>query len=402
MNILAPTRLGQREFIALMAFLMSIVAISIDAMIPALGLIGADLGATSPNQPQYVITAIFIGMSVGQLICGPLSDAIGRKRILFGTIFLYLIGSVVCFLAPSMPVMLLGRVLQGLGVSGPYVSSVSVIRDKYHGRQMARIMSLVMMIFIMVPALAPSIGQAILYVASWRYIYALYIVYSLVIMVWVTIRMEETLAPSHRIPFSVRNILKGITKVFRTRSSLWYMVSMGFVFGGLMGYLTSSQQIFQNIYGVGQYFALCFGGLALTFGASSMVNARLVEKVGMRPLCRRAFHMIIGTSLIFLGITLVIAPPLWMFLLYAAIIFFNFGMLFGNLNALAMEPMGHIAGLASAIIGAFSSVLSLTMGTVIGQLYNGTLLPIASGFLVLGICAFVSFLLAEKPTMVKE
>lgn len=387
---------GPREFITLMASLMSIVAISIDAMVPALGAIGVDLGTTGPNQAQYIIIFIFVGMAIGQLVCGPLSDAMGRKPIIFSTIVLYLLGSVICLFSHSLPVMLLGRFLEGLGVSGPYVASVSVIRDKFHGRQMARIMSLVMMIFIMVPAIAPSLGQGILYVASWRAIFALYIVYSLVIMMWIGLRMEETLPVKQRVPFSVKNIIKGITKVMRNRVTVCYMVCTGFVFGGLMGYLSSCQQIFQVQYGVGQYFALCFGGLALMFGASSLVNSKLVETVGMRPLCKRALLINIGISALFLAINLLMAPPLWMFLLFAAVIFFNFGMLFGNLNALAMEPMGHIAGLASAIIGAFSSVLSLVVGTVIGQAYNGTLIPITVGFLVLGMGSMVMFMAAVK------
>lgn len=401
-TISTPSLVGPKEFIALMALLMSIVAISIDAMVPALATIGTDLNATSANQAQYIIIFIFCGMALGQLVCGPLSDAIGRKRIISATILLYLIGSLVCLFSESMSVMLFGRFLQGLGVSGPYVAAISVVRDKFHGRQMARIMSLVMMIFIMVPALAPGIGQGILYLASWRAIFAFYIVYSLTIILWVGFRLEETLPPEKRIPFSTKNILRGVHKVFSNHQALCYMVCMGFVFGGLMGYLSSCQQIFQELYHTGDYFALYFGGLALTFGASSLVNSKLVEKVGMRPLCRRAILINIGVSAVFLAINLFMLPPLWMFLLYAAIIFFNFGMLFGNLNALAMEPMGHIAGLASAIIGAFSSVLSLVAGTLIGQFYNGTLIPIVGGFLILGLCSLTAFYHADRPLKKKD
>ncbi|PZP38468.1 MAG: Bcr/CflA family drug resistance efflux transporter [Pseudomonas fluorescens] len=397
MKIFHPTKqVGPREFIALIALLMSIAAMSIDAMLPALGHIGTDLGATNPNQPQLVVTCIFLGMAIGQLICGPLSDAIGRKPILTYTIALYLVGTVVCLMSESMPMILFGRVLQGLGVSGPYVCSMSVVRDKFHGRQMAKVMSLVTMIFIMVPAIAPALGQGILAISSWRGIFVLYLVYAVVISLWVALRLTETLPQSSRVPFSLKNIRKGITKVFTTRTTFCYMICMGLTFGGLMGYLTSAQQIFQSHFNVGEYFALCFGGLALMFGVSSMVNARLVERLGMRPLCRRAMLANIVTSAIFVGLCLFTQPSLWMFLLYCAIIFFNFGMLFGNLNALAMEPMGHIAGLAAAIIGAFSSVLSLSMGTAIGQMYNDTLLPIAAGFLVLGALSYVVFQQADK------
>lgn len=400
MKLLSKT-VGPKEFIALMALLMSVVAISIDAMLPALGIIGQDLGATNPNQPQYILTFIFAGLTIGQLVCGPLSDAIGRKRLLYATIGFYLAGSFICLVAPSLQVMFFGRFLQGIGAAGPYVSVVSIIRDKFHGRQMARILSLVMMIFIMVPALAPSLGMAIIAIASWRTIFALYIIYSLTAVLWLSLRLEETLTPQHRIPFKVKNLLHGFGKVLHHRATLAYTICMGFVFGGLMGYLTSAQQIFQGQYQLGDYFALCFGGLALTFGASSMLNAKLVEKFGMRRLCRRSLTAIIIASALFFIITLFGTPPLWLFMLYAASIFFNFGMLFGNLNALAMEPMGHIAGLASSIIGAVSSLMSLIFGTLIGQMYNDTLLPLAIGFFIMGFGALLSFHMA-KPRKVRN
>lgn len=394
MSILAKPA-GEREFIALMAFLMSIVAISIDAMIPALGTIGADLGTTAPNQAQYIITAIFAGMTIGQLVCGPLSDAVGRHPVLFGGIVFYVAGTLLCLTAQTLPVMLFGRFLEGLGVSGPYVTCVSVVRDKFHGRQMARIMSLTMMIFIMVPAIAPTLGQGILYVASWRAIFALYIVYALAVTLWISLRLEETLQPEHRIPFNLKNIAHGGWRVLHNRATVAYMTCMGLAFGGFMGYLSSAQQIFQEHFGVGQYFGLCFGGLALCFGAASLVNARLVEKMGMRPLCRRAMVINIAVSAVFLLANFGLQPTLWMFLLYAAILFFNFGMIVGNLNALAMEPMGRIAGLASSVIGALSSVMSLTVGTLIGQMYNNSLVPLAAGFLVLGLLSLAAFYAAE-------
>lgn len=387
---------GPNEFVALMALLMSIVAISIDAMVPALGMMGADLGVVEANHVQYVIGFIFVGMAMGQLVSGPLSDAVGRRNVVFATMTLYLLGSVICYFAGDLQTVLFGRFLQGLGVSGPYVASISIVRDKYHGRQMAKMMSLIMMIFIMVPAVAPSLGQGILYLADWRAIFGMYILYSVVIIGWMALRMDETLPKTKRVPFKLKNLVHGVGKVFGTHTTRWYMVCIGFVFGGLMGYLNSCQQIFQEMYNVGDWFAICFGGLALAFGASSMVNAKLVEKMGMRPLCKRAMVSNIVLSGVFLAVNLVMVPPLWMFLLYAALVFFSFGMLFGNLNALAMEPMGSIAGLASAIIGAFSSVISLVAGIVIGQAYDGTLVPLAAGFLVMGAAAFGAFMMARE------
>lgn len=386
---------GGAEFVALMASMMSVVAISIDAMLPALGIIGRDLGVTNPNQAQYIISSIFAGMALGQLICGPLSDALGRKRVIYVTIVLYLIGSVICLFAGSMDALLFGRFLQGLGVSGPYVSTMSIVRDKYSGSAMGRIMSLVMMIFIMVPAIAPSLGVAVISFMSWRYIFALFIVYALVIMVWVTFRLQETLPPEKRISFSVAHILSGGAAVFSNRRTVCYMLAIALIFGGMTGYLNSSQQIFQEHFGVGNAFALYFGGLALTFGVSSLSNSRIVERLGMQRIVSGALTGIVVFSVIFVGFSLFMPAGLWIFVVYLAGIFFCLGFLFGNLNALAMEPMGHVAGIASAIIGSTSSVIAICLGTLIGQLYDDSVVPVAMGFLILGGLALSLVALAK-------
>lgn len=385
-----------KEFTILMASLMSIVAISIDAMLPALGAIGAELQVSKPNHAQYIISMLFLGMAVGELVCGPLSDALGRKRILYGTVGLYFAGSVLCCLADSLELMLIGRFIQGLGVAGPYVSTMSIIRDKYHGREMARVMSLVMMIFIMVPAIAPTLGQGILLVGHWRHIFMLYIVYSLAIMVWTYFRLEETLPPQERIPFRLNDVVRGFLEVITNRMTFCYTLCMGFLFGSFIGYLNSAQQIFQVQFQTGDAFTLYFGGLALVFGAASMLNARLVERLGMRFLCKRALATIIGISGVFLAVQQLVDIQLWMLLAYVSVLFFCTGLLFGNLNALAMEPMGHIAGIAAAVIGFVSSLISMSFGTLIGQLYDNTLLPLTAGFLIMGTLALLFFLSADR------
>lgn len=381
-----------------MALLMSIVAISIDALLPALGIIAGDLKLANPNHAQYLIVGIFGGMAVGQLIAGPLSDALGRKPILYGGVVLYLVGSLICYFANSLEALLIGRIVQGLGVSGPYVSAVSVVRDKFSGRQMAKIMSLIMIIFMAVPAIAPSVGQAVLLYTSWHGIFVLYIVYAIVVGTWIFFRLEETLPKDMRIPFHIPNIIDGFREVFTTRSTMCYMVCMGFCFGGLMAYLNSSQQIFQDQFGAGKMFSVYFGGLAVMIAISSLANSRLVERLGMRYISLRAFMSIVAVSILFLALHAFVDIRLWMFLGYAAVLFFCFGLIFGNLNALAMEPMGHIAGIASAITGSVSSMMSLTIGAVIGQLYNGTLIPIVTGFVVLGTLAILVMKLAEAKT----
>ena len=392
-----PSRISAREFTLLIALLMSIVAISIDALLPALGFISRDISLAHPNQAQYIISALFLGMALGQLVCGPLSDATGRKKILYAGISLFLVGSLICFFAQDINTLLLGRFIQGLGVAGPYVSAISIVRDKYTGNEMARIMSLVMLIFIMVPALAPSLGQAVLLVSSWRYIFVLYIIYAMIIGLWIFMRLEETLPKAHRIPFSTTGFIEGFKEVISNYHTMCYTLCMGLFFGSFVGYLNSSQQIFQELFSTGKLFTVYFGVLALLFGVASLVNARFVEKWGMDYLCSRAVRGLIVSSAIFLAVQMLMPVNLWMFLIYAAVVFFCFGLVFGNINAMAMEPMGHVAGIASAIIGASSSIMSMVIGTTIGQLYNGTLVPVTSGFLILSIlCLFILHLAKSR------
>ncbi|MBU2180345.1 MAG: multidrug effflux MFS transporter [Gammaproteobacteria bacterium] len=393
----APTsKISTGEFTLLVALLMSIVAISIDALLPALDAIRADIVLAHPNQAQFVVSALFLGMAIGQLICGPLSDATGRKKVLYGGIALFLVGTVLCYFANDINTLLFGRFIQGLGVSGPYVSAISIVRDKYSGNDMARIMSLVMMIFVMVPALAPSLGQAVLWLGTWRDIFILYVFYALMIVVWIYLRLEETLPKANRIPMSTQGFGDGFKEVISNVPTVCYMICMGLFFGSFIGYLNSSQQIFQDLFKTGELFTLYFGLLAIVFGASSLVNARLVQKLGMQRLAHLAVSGIIISSALFLMLHLTVEIQLWMFLVYAAVLFFCFGLVFGNINAMAMEPMGHVAGIAAAIIGSTSSIMSMIIGTIIGQMYNGTLFPVTGGFLIFSCISMLILMFAKR------
>ncbi|EXS36649.1 multidrug effflux MFS transporter [Acinetobacter sp. 826659] len=379
------------EFALLMALLMSIVSFSIDAVLPALGEIGRVFDLKNNNQTQWVIIGIFSGMTIGQLIAGPLSDAIGRKRILFTGIVIYFLGSLLCFTTQSFEWFLVGRFIQGVGVSGPYVASISIVRDKYSGAQMARIMSLIMMVFMVAPAIAPSLGQLIIHFFGWREIFVLYMAYATVVGVWVALRLEETLLPENRLPMHLQAFREGFKEVVSNKTTMSYLLCAGFCFGGFIGYLGTSQQIFMQQFGkTGQEFSTYFAVLAGVMGVASFTNSKIVMKFGMRPICIYGFLSLCLISLVFLGIQLLgVAVSFWMFMLYACILFLLFGTLFGNLNAIAMEPMGHVAGMASAIIGAASSVLSLILASIIGQLYNGTLIPMTGGFVILCGLAFM-------------
>jgi DHA1 family bicyclomycin/chloramphenicol resistance-like MFS transporter len=386
-----------KEFIVLMALLMSIVAISIDALLPALGYIGQDFAVANENHTQYVITCIFMGMAAGELVWGPLSDALGRKRVLYAGVALYLVGSLFCYLSQEFSMLLVGRIMQGLGVAAPYITTVSIVRDKYAGRDMARIMSVVMTIFMLVPAIAPSLGQGILYFSSWRSIFLLYVIYSIVITLWLFTRLDETLPPEKRIPFTFDIIAHGFREVVGNRITAAYTVCMGICFGSLIGYLNSSRQIFQVQFEAGDAFALYFGILAIVLGISSMINSRLVTRLGMYYISVRGFWLMVAASAVFLAVHLIgVNVTLWMFMLYAGCLFFSFGLVFGNLNAIAMEPMGHIAGIAASVIGCVSSLISMALGAFIGQLYNNTLIPIVVGFLVLGMLCVLIIVWTEK------
>ncbi len=382
-------RLAFAEFVPLAALLTSLVALTIDAMLPALPDIGADLHAKDPNAPQLVVSSLFLGLAFGQLIYGPLSDSIGRKPAIYLGMLLFMGGCILSVFAASFEEMLVGRVLQGLGVAGPRVVIIALIRDLYEGRAMARIMSFVMSVFILVPALAPALGQAILLVGDWRLIFVAFLVLAVLVTLWFAIRQEETLAPEQRRAFNIGPILAAVVETCSYRVSLGYMLAASLIFGAFIGYLNSAQQILQEQYALGTQFPLYFAALALAIGVASLVNASLVMHFGMRLLSRWALHGLTALSLVYLAAIWPFAghPPLWSLMAYCLIAFFCLGLLFANYNALAMEPLGHIAGTGAAVVGSFTTFISMMLGGLIGYAYDGTILPLVAGFAVCGIAA---------------
>jgi DHA1 family bicyclomycin/chloramphenicol resistance-like MFS transporter len=389
--------IGLGEFVGLMATLTALVAMSIDMVLPALPAIGATLGVERANDNQLIVSLLFLGFGVGQLFYGPLSDSTGRKPAAYIGLVLYTIGSVLALAARTFPLMLAGRFLQGLGVAGPRTITLALVRDRVEGREMARVMSLIMAVFILVPVVAPALGQAILG-AGWRAIFGVYLAMGLIASVWFGARQEETLATSHRMPFSLRRMAIAAREVLTTRTSVGYMVGAGFVFGAFLGYLTTAQQILQEQYALGTRFPLYFAVLAISIGGASVVNARLVVRYGMRVLSDWSLRGICVVSVVFTAIASLLSghPPLWMLMTYLIVSFFGIGLLFGNLNALAMQPLGHIAGTGAAIVGATSMLISLALGTWIGQSYNGTVLPLVIGFAALSACAIAASWWAEN------
>ena len=386
------------EFIVLVALLNAMVAMSIDTMLPAIGTIASELGAADANSRQYIITVFFGGMTIGTLIYGPWSDSIGRKPAIFAGLVFYGAGTLLCLFAQNFEAMLIGRAIQGFGAASPRIVSIAMVRDGYAGAAMAKIMSFVMTVFMLVPILAPSIGQLVILVASWRFIFAGFLVMGIIAAIWLWRRQPETLPRKHRSALSVETLYSAARAVLRHPVAMGYTLAVGCVFGSFIAYLGTSQQLFAEQYGQGEYFAIWFGVFAVAIAISMIVNARLVMRYGMRQLSKWALRGSIVLSALFLVASLVMNghPPLWLLGFYLFTNFFCCGILFGNYNSIALEPMGRIAGMAAAISGSVSSLIAILAGSFIGQLYDGTVIPMAAGFTVLGLFAFALTEWAER------
>ena len=382
-------QLPAREFALLIAMLMATAAMAIDAMLPALAEIGSDLGVARENNRQLVISALFLGLALGQIAYGPLSDRFGRKPGMYVGLGLFVLGSLLSMAAWNYPAMLAGRFLQGIGAAGPRIVCLALVRDRYEGREMARVMSFIFAVFVIVPTIAPALGQAILLVSGWRAIFGALLVFAIAGLAWFSIRQPETLTPERRVPLSIGPLAAAVGRVAGNRPAAGYATAAGLVFGGFLGYLNSAQQIFQEQFQVGALFPAYFAALSLAFAASSYANGRLVLRYGMRRLAIRGLQLLCLLSAGLLAALLQSggAAPLWIFVVWGAAAFFCLGAVFGNVHALAMEPFGNVAGIAAALIGSYTSLLSLLLGALIGQFYDGTLLPLVGGFAVLGMAS---------------
>ncbi len=376
-----------------MAAAMSLAALSIDAMLPALGDIGRELGTVRENDAQLVVSLFLLGFAVGQVAWGPFADSFGRKFTLLSGLALYLVGSFVCFQAESFPLMLAGRLIQGLGVASPRIVSIAIIRDQFEGRQMARVMSFIMAVFVIVPIIAPAFGQTLLLFGSWRLLFGIFGLFAIVLALWFSLRQPETLPVDRRVPFSLRNTVRGIGHVLRVKSAFAYTIAAGLVFGSFIGYLSSAQQIFQVQYQLGKLFPVYFGVLAVAIGVASIANTGLVIRHGMRRLVGWSLRGVLVLSLGFLVLVVLPAdghPPVWALMAYLLVVFFGIGLLFGNMNALAMEELGDIAGVGAGVVGSLSMLISIACGTAVSQSYNGTVLPLIVGFAVLAGAALAT------------
>ena len=335
-----------------MALLMSLIAFNIDAMLPALETIGEAINIEHANDRQLIVSMAFLGMAPGMILYGPLSDAIGRKPAVLIGIGIYLVGSVICIIAGSLSVMLIGRILQGFGGASCRIISTAMIRDKFEGPEMARVMSLMMMIFILVPVLAPSVGQVVIMFAPWEAIFILCLLLGMVSGVWLVLRQPETLAMENKRDFTLVALWQGVKETLSHPMSRSYTICAGLVFGAFIGYLSTSQQVFQDQYGMGAKFPFFFGGLALVIGVASFVNSKLVMVFGMEELSIGAVGVMALASLglIIANVTFSVEIDIFICTAYFSITFFGMGILFGNFNALALAPLGHMAGVANSVI----------------------------------------------------
>jgi DHA1 family bicyclomycin/chloramphenicol resistance-like MFS transporter len=388
-------------FVILMAFLMSLAALAIDAMMPALGAMRESLGVVEENDIQLVISIVFLGMSFGLILYGPLSDAYGRKKALYLGISVFIVGSFLSILTNDFTIVLVGRFLQGFGAAACRVVSTALIRDQYKGPEMGKIMSLIMVIFIIVPALAPSVGQLILFFAPWQGIFVLFIVLGILAIGLLHFKQEETLPLEKRIPISFKTISSGVLETLRHTKTRGYMIASGLIFGAFVGYLSSAQQILQIQFNLGKSFTIAFGCLALFIGISSFINSKLVMRFGMERLSLISLAGIAVISGCYLLLIKFVLPTvgLYGFLTYLGVSFLFVGILFGNLNTLAIEPLGHIAGTANSVITSIQTFLSVGIGGFIGHQYDGSIVPLVLSYFVLSILSIITIMLSrrEKP-----
>ena len=392
----AHARVRFAEFVALMASIMGINALSIDPMLPALPSIGADLHVLVANDRQLVISVFFIGVAVGSLFYGPLSDRFGRKAVLLGALAMMLLSTLVCALAPSFTVLLAARASAGFCAAACRVVAVSTVRDCFRGDQMARVMSLIFIIFMVVPILAPSFGQVILLFAHWRWIFGALGILLAALMLWIILRLPETLAPENRSEIRPADLLVTFTRIVSNRSSMGYMTASGVVMGGLVGFITSVQQIFFDIFHAKDIFPLAFAGMAIWMAVGSFFNSRLVERMGARRLSQTALIGMILLATVHSGFALMHWETLPSFIVFQALTMICFAFAGSNFSSISLEPFTRGAGLASSIQASLTTLISTVLGSIVGQAFDGTTLPLALGFMVFGLLALGIVWWAER------
>ena len=380
---------SRNEFIALLALLFATIAISIDAMLPALPQIALDLSPEDPNKAQLVITSFVLGMGLGTLFAGPLSDAFGRKTTILAGFVLYIFAALACWAAPSLETLLIARVVQGIGAAAPRTVSIAMVRDMFKGREMAQIMSFAMMIFTLVPAVAPLMGQGVIALAGWQAIFVAYVAFALLVMGWFTLRQPETLPQEARRPLSWHALVAASAEVLSHRVVQISIAAQALTMGMLFATLSSMEGIFSDLFGRGDSFPLWFGVIAMASMIGSILNARLVMRLGMRRMVTVTYGALLALTLAYLGLVAVMpeGSGFALHILWSVVLFAVMGLTLGNLNALAMEPVGHVAGMAASVTSAIATVVSVVLAVPVGLMFDGTQVPLLLGVSVYGAMA---------------
>lgn len=376
------------EFVLLMASLMSVVALAIDALLPAMDIIGLSMGVTDPVENQSLIIMIFLGLGAGPLFFGPISDSWGRKPVVYMGFALFIVASFICIYAQTMEVMIAGRILQGVALSAPRTISIAMVRDIYSGDFMARIMSFITVVFLLIPTIAPAMGKWILDSYNWQAIFYVQLLFAVLISLWFWRRQPETLAVAHRIPFTKTIFYDGLKELMKYQRTMGFTLISGFIVGSFLVYLSTAQQIFQEQYDLKEEFPFIFAGLAIAIGTSTFLNGTLVLRFGMEKMVTTFLLGYFGISVLYVLLYFSGGnPSVEVLLLFFGLQFFAIGFLFGNLRALAMEPIGHIAGIGAAITGFISTLMSVPISTFIGRFVTTSALPLFIGF---SICSLLS------------
>jgi len=387
--------MGPREFVVLMAMTMALQALAIDAMLPALGQIAHDLKVDDPNQRQLVVGVFLIAAGLGALIPGSLADRYGRRPVLLGSLALYFLLSIGCALAQDFTTLLALRAAQAIGSAGLSVLPSAIIRDRHGGDAMARQMSTISVIFMLVPMVAPTIGQAVLLVAGWRWIFALLAAMSLVIALWVALRLEETLDPAHRQPIQPKTIATNMITAASDRSSFGYVVGAGLIMGALFGYVNCSQQLVGEHFGAGTMFPLIFGATALCMAFASFFNSRIVERFGARRVSHAAVLVSILLSVLQVWLAGNPHETLLTFMPVMALNTCMVGFIGANFGSISLQAFAHMAGAASSVQAFLRMVIGSGLGIVIGLAFDGTARPLALAFLGCGASALLLVLWSE-------
>lgn len=375
------------EFIVLLGLIMGLSSLCIDTLLPALPKMKASLGVEGEHKMQFVISMLFLGLAIGQFFYGTLSDSWGRKVPMYAGFAVLFIGTGLTFFAQNLTVMLCARFLQGFGLASPRTLSLAIVRDQFEGEKMANIMSYIRAVFVMIPAFAPSLGLLIITLASWRIIFVLILAFSAVLLIWFTIRMPETLAKKERVELSPAQFKTSVKKVWEHKGALAYTLMAGLITGAFIGFLNCAQPLLQDHYSLGKQFVFYMGGLSACSGVASLLNAWLVKKYSMRFLVLVTLVLVIVLSGVVGGAILLAGweLPMGWGLGYLAVVLFLTGILFGNMNSLAMEPLGEVAGLGSTLVGASVTLIGTGVGTLLGMQYQDNILPIVIGYFICGL-----------------